>query len=406
MQVRPWRQAVPAGQLACDPMRLSPLVERIGGEGAAGWDIHFEAVAAAAQGADVVLLSVGDPDMGTPAAIVERAVASLRAGDTHYSEITGRPALKAAIANRLAERHGLPVAAANVTPFAGTQNAMFAACLCLFGPGDEVLLSDPAYLTYEATIRVGGAVPVRVPVADGSFRPDVGAMAAAVTDRTAGVLLTTPANPTGVVMTADEVAAVAEMARRHDLWVVSDEVYADLVFEGAHTSVGSLTGMGERTVTVGSLSKSHAMTGWRIGWAAGPEELGPHFYNLGLTMLYGLPGFVQEAALEAIEHHDEDVAAMAATYRRRRDLAMSILEDARDLPLLRPQAGMFLMADVRAHDASAARWARGLYEATGVVVLDAGAFGVPARGWVRISFTVADDVLAEGCRRIVEFSRN
>ena len=388
-------------------MRLSSLVERIGGEGAAGWHIHFTARQAEAAGEDVIVLSVGDPDFATPAPIVEAAVSALREGDTHYAEIDGRPALRQAIARRLSARHGLPVDEENIAPFAGTQNALFASCLCLFEQGDEVIASDPMYLTYEATIQASGATAVRVPVApDGRFRPDVEAMAAAVTPRTRGIVLTTPANPTGVVMTRAELDTIAEAARRHDLWVITDEVYADLIFDGEHVSIGALDGMADRTITVGSLSKSHAMTGWRVGWAAGPAELRPHFYNLGLAMLYGMPGFMQQAAIVALEDHDADVDEMRDIYRRRRDLAVDILAGATELPVLSPDAGMFLLADVSAHQPDATEWAWTLYRETGVSVLDAGAFGPPARGCVRISFTVSDEQLAEGCRRIVEFPRS
>jgi arginine:pyruvate transaminase len=386
-------------------MEFSSLVDRIGGEAAAAWDIHFEARRAQGLGRDVIVLSVGDPDFPTPSGIVGRAVSALEGGDTHYAEISGRTRLREAIAGRLAERHGLPVAIDGVMPFAGTQNAMFATCLCLFERGDEVLAFDPMYLTYEATVRASGAEVVRVPVVgDGSFRPDVEALVEAATPQTKGIVLTTPANPTGVMMTRAELELVADLARSRDLWVLSDEVYADLVFESEHHSIGALAGMQDRTVTMGSLSKSHAMTGWRIGWVAGPEVLMPHLHNLGLAMLYGLPGFVQEAAIVALERHDDDVESMRDSYRRRRDLALELLSEARDLPLLVPPAGMFLMADVRAHDLDATRWAWNLYRATGVSVLDAGAFGAPARGWIRISFAVSDAELAEGCRRIAEFT--
>lgn len=391
-------------------MEFSPFVDRIGGEGAAGWAIHFEAADAASRGEDVVVLSVGDPDFPTPTGIIDSAVAAMRDGDTHYAEIVGRESLRQAIADHLRSRHGLPVGPANVTTFAGTQNALFASAMCLLTAGDTVLAGDPMYLTYEATLRASGAEVIAVPQpADQPvgrpFRPDIAAIDAAVAATTKGIVLTTPANPTGVVMTRDELEGVADIARRHDLWIIADEVYADLVFSGEHVSIGSLPAMAERTVTIGSLSKSHAMTGWRLGWAAGPAELQPHFYNLGLAMLYGLPGFIQEAGRVAVAEHQGDVAEMREIYRRRRDRAVLELAEAVDLPVLSPEAGMFVMVDVRAHDDDAAAWARRLYDATGVSVLDAGAFGSAAAGWVRLSFTTSDELLAEGCRRIVAFTR-
>jgi aspartate/methionine/tyrosine aminotransferase len=224
-----------------------------------------------------------------------------------------------------------------------------------------------------------------------------------VTPRTAGIVLASPNNPTGVVMSPTELASIAAIAIENDLWVVADEVYSELVFDGDHHSIAALPGMLERTVTVGSVSKSHAMPGWRVGWAIAPAELVDHFRRLLLGMLYGVSGFTQEAAAAAIEHHGHDVDAMREIYRRRRDLALEILQQAPDLPLLVPDAGMFVMADVRAHAERSIDFGCGLYNSTGVAVLDAGAFGPTGEGWVRISFTVGDDELAEGCRRIVRY---
>jgi arginine:pyruvate transaminase len=262
------------------------------------------------------------------------------------------------------------------------------------------------YVTYEATIRASGAELVRVaqPAAAG-FRPDAGAIAAAVTERTRAIFLTTPNNPTGVVMTRAELEVIAELARARDLWVVADEVYGDLVFEGEHVSIAGLPGMAERTVTVSSLSKSHAMTRWRIGWAVGPAELARHFGRLGLAMLYGLPGYSQEAALTALTAEAGAAGEMRETYRRRRDLVCGRLTAAPGVTVLKPQAGMFVMADVAGLGADGAAVARDLWRETGVAVLDAGAFGAAARGWVRISFTLDEARLAEACDRIVGFAK-
>jgi arginine:pyruvate transaminase len=205
-------------------------------------------------------------------------------------------------------------------------------------------------------------------------------------------------------MTPGELEAVAAVARRHDLWVIADEVYADLAFEGRATSIAGLPGMAERTVTVSSLSKSHAMAGWRIGWAIGPAAFIEHCETLGLCMLYGLPGFLQAAALEAIAAEATVTAEMRAIYRRRRDLVLDRLAEAPGLRLLRPEAGMFVLADVRALGPDAGEIAWSLYRDTGVATLDAGAFGAPARGWLRLAFTLDDASLEQACERIVGFA--
>lgn len=388
-------------------MRYSSLTERIHNDGNAGWAVHARAWRAIAAGEEgVIVLSVGDPDFSTPEPIVERAVEALRDGDTHYSEISGRPKLRAAIAADMAERTGVEFSADNVLVCGGTQNALMASALCLLDRGDEVIGLDPMYLTYEATLRLAGADLVRVPqTASSGFRPDLDAVAAAVTDRTRAIAITTPNNPTGVVLGRAELEGLAAIAQSNDLWVIVDEVYGDLVFEGEHVSMASLPGMAERTVTVSSLSKSHAMTGWRIGWAVGPAELVRHFDALQVNVLYGLPGFVQQGALLAITEQRDASAEMRAIYRRRRDLAAAVFDDVPELPVLVPEAGMYLLVDVRGVASSSGAFAEALFEAKRVSVVDAGAFGAPAEGWIRLSFTIDDDSLVEGCRRIVDFVR-
>ncbi|WP_342641132.1 pyridoxal phosphate-dependent aminotransferase [Rhodoligotrophos ferricapiens] len=385
-------------------MRFSSFVERIGGEGSEAWAIHGAASAARARGEDVVMLSIGDPDFPTPEMISVAATESLNAGDTHYAEILGRKPLREAVAAQHRRLNGQLVGPENVIILAGAQNGLFAASLCLTQPGDEVIALEPMYVTYEASIRASGAtlVPVAQPAA-GGFRPDLAALEAAVTDRTRAIFLANPNNPTGVVLTREELEGIADIARRHDLWVVSDEVYAALTFEAPHVGIGSLPGMAERTVTIGSLSKSHAMTGWRVGWMVAPEQLIKYAEKLALCMLYGLPGFIQTAATKALNEGIQEVARMREIYLRRRDLLYGELSSLPQLKCLKPQAGMFLIADVRATGMTSRDFAWGLYSEMGVAVLDATAFGKSAEGYLRISYTVGEDELLDGCRRIKSY---
>ena len=388
---------------AKQPRAFSPFVDRIAGRGAEAWALHVEAMAARRRGEDVIVMSVGDPDFATPTGIVDAAVAALRAGDTHYTPIVGRPSLRAAVAERHAARTGLDVDPDQVVILAGAQNGLFACALCLTGPGDEIIVPVPMYVTYEATIGAAGAHLVPVPCDQaGGFRPDPDRIEAAVTPRTRAIFFANPNNPTGVVIRRDELAAVAELAKKHDLWVVSDEVYADLVFDGEHLSIAALPGMAERTVTVSSLSKSHAMPGWRTGWAIAPPNVVPHLANLALCMLYGLPGFAQAAATEALIRFDGEAAEMRDHYRRRRDAVLKALAGISAIRCLKPEAGMFLLMDVRGTELSSKEFARNLYRSTGVSVLDAAPFG-GADGFVRVSFSNDDGQLEEGCQRIVNF---
>ena len=385
-------------------MRYSPFVERISGESVSAWDIHYAAVEARGRGEDVIVLSVGDPDFATASAICETAVGALRAGDTHYTHVLGRPALREAIAAKQSRLQGIAVHADNVALVAGAQNGLFATSLCLFSHGDEVLVPEPMYLTYEACIHASGAriATIEQPAANG-FRLTRAALEKAITAKTRGIALATPCNPTGNVYSREELEWVAEVAREHDLWVISDEVYGQITYDQPHLSIASLPGMAERTVVLNSLSKTHAMTGWRVGWVVAPTALVGHLDNLLLCMLYGLPGFIQEAAIKALELDDEVVSDACTVYRRRRDLVVAGLGGIADLDCRVPQAGMFMLVDVRRTGLSSMDFAWQLFRATGVSVLDAQAFGASAEGFVRISFTVADDTLKDACQRIAGF---
>ena len=385
-------------------MKFSSLVSRIGGSRVDAWKIHAEADAAAERGEDVIVLSVGDPEFAAPEAITDVAIDALRRGDTHYTTIIGRPALRERIARRHQTGSGQVVDSSNVVVVSGAQNGLFVASLCLCEAGDEVLVPEPLYLTYEATIRACGATLVPVPVVpDNGFRIDLNALRAAVTPRTRAIFLATPCNPTGVVMRRDELQAVADLAIAHDLWVVADEVYASLVFEPPHISIAGLSGMAERTVTVSSLSKSHAMAGYRLGWAVAPAGLARHMGNLLLCMLYGAPGFVQEAACAALDHYDTVTSGIRVIYRRRRDRVHGLLQDVPGLCCTLPEAGMFLLLDVRATGLSSHDFAWGLFRDHGVSVLDAQAFGPSAEGFLRMGLVVDDERLVEACRRIARY---
>lgn len=388
-------------------MRLSSFVERIGGEGAAAWDIHTRAVERQGRGEDVIVLSVGDPDFDTPPAIVDAAVESLRQGRTHYMPIIGEPALRRAIAREHEHASGQLVGPENVAVLAGAQCALFCSALCVLDEGDEVIVPEPMYVTYEAVLRAAGARIVNVPLpASREFALDPAEIAAAVTSRTRAILVNSPHNPTGAMVTRRDWEAVAELCRRHDLWLLSDEVYAALTYDGEHVSPAGLPGMGERTVTISSLSKSHAMTGWRIGWAVAPRPLVPHLANLALCMLYGCPGFVQDAALAALEAGPAEVTRMRDIYRRRRDLVHRKLSQAGGLGCHLPAAGMFMMVDIRGTGLGAYAFCDGLLDAKGVAVLAGEAFGPSAAGHVRLSLGTPEPVLEEACDRIVAYARS
>ena len=381
---------------------FAPFVDQIAGRGAAAWEIHTRALARAEAGADILFLSVGDPEFGTPEVVTDAAVEGLRAGRTHYTPILGETAFRRAVADWHAQLTGQTVKPDNVAAVAGAQNGLFTAMLCVVPAGAEVIVPEPMYATYEAVVGAAGATVVPVPLRpERGFHPDPADVEAAVSPATRAILLNTPHNPAGAVMDREELAAIADTAKRHDLWVISDEVYASLTFERAHVSPASLPDMGERTVVVSSLSKSHAMTGWRVGWLVGPESLiEPHVANLLLCMLYGLPGYNQDAGLAAITRASGDLDAMRAEYRARRDTVHAALADVPGLRCHRPEGGMFVMVDIRDTGRSAFDFAAGLLDDEGVSVLPGDGFGPSAAGHVRLSLTANRERLNEACTRI------
>jgi aspartate/methionine/tyrosine aminotransferase len=383
-------------------MRFSPLVRRIAGEGSDAWVTHYEAWADRERGEDVILLSVGDPDLDTPVPVVDTAVARLRAGDTHYTPSGGRKPLRDAIAARHCNRYGQEVGADNVIMLSGAQNALFVSMMCVGSEGDEIIALDPMYATYPTTVEAGGAKLVRAGSrAPQDFRPDLDKLAAAVTPRTRALLFSTPSNPSGVILNEEELAFIGELARRHDLWVIADQVYAGLAPGGRVPSLAQ--SMPDQVVTICSLSKTHAMPGWRVGWLIGPTEFVTHADHLAMCMLFGLPGFIQEAALTGLSIAEESEAHVRDYCSTRRDLMLAGLAGIPGLRCHVPAAGMFMLVDVSGTGLSGWEFMRALYAAEKVSVLDGGVFGRDTAGVVRICFAVGEKTIEDACVRIRRF---
>ena len=383
-------------------MKFSQLVTRIAGDGADAWRTHYAAQAAQERGEDVIILSIGDPALSTPQAVVDRAIDAMRAEDTHYTTARGRETLRRAIAQLHARRSGQQVGEDEVVVTAGAQNALLTAAMCLAGEGDELLTFDPYYATYPGTLKSSGATLVPVPLrAENRFRLDLADLAAAITVRTRALFFANPGNPTGIILSDEELADIGAIARRHDLWIVADEVYAGIAPGGRVPSLADR--MPERVVTVGSLSKTHAMCGWRAGWMIGPKTLMDHAENLLISILYGLPGFIQEAALVALDIADESERKTRDYCTRRAQLMVEHLKDIPGTAVLAPQAGMFLLLDIRGTGLDSTAFTERLFRAHGVAVMDGGAFGEQARGFVRLSFAIDETLIVEACRRIRQF---
>jgi aspartate/methionine/tyrosine aminotransferase len=257
------------------------------------------------------------------------------------------------------------------------------------------------YPTYPATIAVSGARLVRVPAGE-DFRIDLGALAQAITPRTRALFIATPNNPSGVIASERDMSEIGELARQHSLWVVADEVYAGLAPEGRVPGLAAR--LPDQVVSISSLSKSHAMTGWRAGWMVGPQKLIGHVESLVLCMLFGLPGFVQEASLTALSMASKAEAATRAYCKERRDILLAGLKHAQGLHCHQPDAGMFTLVDVSGTGLSGREFVRQLFSAERVSVLDGAMFGAATRAHVRICFASAPATLREACTRIQRFA--
>jgi arginine:pyruvate transaminase len=387
-------------------MRFSPLVERVAGRGSAAWSIHTEARRRQEAGEDVIFLTVGDPDQEPPETVIDATVAALRDRRTGYAPTIGYPALREAIAARVARRSGQPCTADNIAVVPGAQGGLYSAMQCLAGPGDEVIIGEPIYATYEGVIGASGARMVTFPLRpDRGFHPDLDALARAITSQTRVLWINSPHNPTGAVFTRAEVEAVAALCREHDLWLLSDEVYEDLAFARPHTGAWSLSGMAERTVVVSSLSKSHALPAFRLGWVVGPPELIRHLANLLLCLTYGSPAFIQYGALAALRDELPEVAALREDYRRRAALMSELLADAPGCRVIPPEGGMFVLLDIRGTGLGAADFARRLLDGERVAVLPCDGFGPSAAGHLRIALSAPEARLRDAADRILRFAR-
>jgi arginine:pyruvate transaminase len=391
-------------------MEISERLARLlpGGPGGDdGWGVYYRARALAEAGTPVTMLTIGEHDVPTDRAILDAMDRAARAGATGYAPVPGLPALRDAVAARVAARTGVPTARENVLITPGGQAALFAAHLAALAPGQAGLFVSPHYATYPGTVRGAGGRDVAVPAsAESGFLPDAAAIRAAASAHGAGsLLINTPNNPTGRVYPRAVLEDLARACRETGLWLISDEVYESQVWQGQHVSPRALPGMAEHVLVVGSMSKSHAMTGSRLGWIVGPERAVAALADLATHTTYGVPGFIQEAALWALTDGGAALEAQVAEpFRRRRALVESALGPSPTLVVLPMEGGMYAFVDVRATGLTGTAFAEALLEAERIAVMPGESFGAAASGHVRIALTAADPALSDALGRLRAFA--
>jgi len=388
-------------------MRYAAITERLADLGGAKWEIHARARAMKAAGRAVIELTIGEPDVPTPPDLIARATAAMQAGRTGYSNGRGEPALRHALAARYSARRGRAIGADQVMCFPGTQTTLFAVLMGLVQAGDEVLIGDPMYATYAGLIAATGASMVAVPLDPAhGFRIQAANIAARITPRARVIFLNSPHNPTGAVLTRADLAAIGRLALAHDLWILCDEVYEDLVFKGTDfASPLDDPALAERVIVASSISKSHAAPGFRSGWCVGPAEFTARLLPLSETMLFGNQPFIADMTAAAVAAPSPVAAGMCQRFQRRAALIAAALDGVTGLAVNHPAAGMFALVDVRATGLSGQAFASGLLEQAGVAVMPGESFGAGLAGWLRLSLTQDDVVVAEACDRIAGFAR-
>lgn len=387
-------------------MALSNRITGLTGGGSDGWDVYYRAKAMQAEGQDVIMLTLGEHDIPTDPSILEAMHQAALAGHTGYCLFQGNLSLRERVAKRVTERTGVPTSPDNVQILPGGQAGLFSAHHAVCDEGDRALYIEPFYATYPGTIRAVGAQPVAVPaLAENRFQPDPETVEAAA-QGAKSLLINSPNNPTGVMYSRETLEGLAKVCRDRDMWLISDEVYDTQCWSAPHISARTLPGMQDRCLVIGSMSKSHAMTGSRLGWIIGPEDAIAELGNLATHTTFGVAGFVQEAAGFALDQGEELEAKISAPFRRRRDLVLNEVDKQQLVRATPIDGAMYAMLDIRATGMSGSDFAMQLLDRYGVAVMPGESFGAAAAGHLRLALTVDDEQLREAIGKIYEFARN
>ena len=377
--------------------------------GSLGTETAFEVLAKAraleAQGTQVVHLEIGEPDFNTPAHIVEAGVEALRQGYTHYGPTPGLPELRQAISRNIGQTRGIEVSPDQVVVTPGAKPIMFFTILALAQRGGEVIYPNPGFPIYESMIRFCGAkaVPLRL-LEDKGYHPDLDDLATKVSRRTRLIILNSPQNPTGSVMSRQELEAIAALVQdRSDIYVLSDEIYKDIIYDGQHHSIASLPGMAERTIILDGFSKSYAMTGWRLGYGVLPKSLVPHVVKLAVNSVSCAATFSQRAAISALERPQDAVRSMVDEFRKRRDLLVRGLRQIPGIRCPEPEGAFYAFPSIAGTGLRSQEFQDLFLSEEGVALLSGTSFGRYGEGYVRLSYANSQDNIKLALDRLAVF---
>jgi len=383
---------------------LSAVASRLGTETA--FEVLSRARALERQGRSVLHLEIGEPDFDTPPHVVEAAVQALREGHTHYTPSAGTVDLREAVARYVSRTRGIPVDPAEVVVTPGGKPVMAFVVLALVDPGDEVVYPDPGFPIYESLVRWVGATPRPLRLREErGFRVDPEELASLVGPKTKLVILNSPHNPCGSVLSRQDLEAVAEVCLRSRTWVLSDEIYSRILYDVEHHSIAALPGMRERTVVLDGFSKTYAMTGWRLGYGVMPAKLAEAVTRFAVNVYSCPAAFTQVAGMAALEGPQEAVDAMVAEFRRRRDRVVAGLNAIDGIRCTTPQGAFYAFPNVSQLDPEGRAFADYLLEEAGVAVLSGSAFGPGGSGYLRISYATSLQNLEAALERMAAAAR-
>ncbi len=386
-------------------MRLAKRMDRLGTETA--FDVLVRARALERQGRDVVHLEIGEPDFDTPKNIIDAAKKALDAGYTHYGPAQGLPEFREAIAKYISETRGVKYSADEVAVTPGAKPIMFYGIMACADEGDEVIYPNPGFPIYESVINFVGAKPVPMPLLEEvDFRFDVDAFKKSVTKKTRMIIINSPQNPTGGVLLKSDLEAIAELAIKNDIVVMSDEVYCNIMYDGSkHESISALPGMKERTIIIDGHSKSYAMTGWRLGYGVMPKDMAEQIAKLMVNSNSCTAAFTQMAGLEALKGPQEGVAERTAELKRRRDVIVKGLNSIKGISCKNPLGAFYVFPNVKAMPMSSDKFADYLLQEFGVATLSGTAFGKYGDGYLRLSYAGSMESIKKGLDRMDQASK-
>ena len=382
---------------------LSQVTHNIMDTGLVGWDIHEHAAARAANGEDVHLLTIGDPDFQTPEHISSSLLGSLEHHRTHYSNPRGEYQLRRSLAELEATHTGKAFSVEQFNIFNGATNALYSTLRCIANQGNNVVIIEPYYIGYRPILTAAGTLPKVCSAVGSDFKVEANAIENAIDNNTVAVLLNTPVNPTGHVVSPETMRTIYQICRARNIWLICDEVYSLVTFEKPHHSMLEIADNLENVVVIDSLSKSHAMTGWRVGWTATNEHLSNIIARFALASFFSCNQFVQDAAVSALRGGNHQVERMRGEYQRRRDYTLSRIAKIDRIDAVEPEAGMFVMANVHQ---DGYQFARRMVDEIGVSVAPGFAAGKIAQNHVRISYGVSIEKLEKAWDRIEIWMNN